>query len=102
MSECIDSYEKAINNRWDYLRDYVKGRYPDDVDLLMSELLGTYCLADDHGDCADNLRIADKSNQEEMNQYMKQFESGCCGFDDWSVTSTKTGKSYSIGFNSGH
>lgn len=72
-------------------------RYGDDIGNWLQDV-AVYEMA--KYDCADNLRVAEKSNKAEMEQYMIAEKRGCCGSycDEFSYK----GRQFLIGFNYGH
>jgi hypothetical protein len=51
---------------------------------------------------ADNFRVAETSNLDEMDEYQQRMDRGCCGFHDEYWTDKETGREFAIGCNFGH
>jgi hypothetical protein len=90
-----------IREQLDAIRQMLldRGYYAPHVERICRHLLTTY-LDDDKYQYADSLRIARTSMPEELREYARVVERGCCGFYD---TALCIGHMvYLIGFNHGH
>jgi len=84
----------------DIIREELVERYGGKIsNRLMSKLEYTY-FNDNEYDYADNLRIARAGNEEEVKEYVKDHNNGCCGYyDDVLVIENDV---FLMGFNYGH
>ena len=53
-------------------------------------------------ECIDNLRFADKADLEQVVEYERQRDHGCCGFVDMEIKHHSSGRTFILGFNHGH
>lgn len=57
---------------------------------------------EDNYENTDNLRMARKSNEQEVAEYREAAEKGCCGLYDEELVVEGTGETILFGFNYGH
>ena len=78
---------------------------PELVAWLNVELGKVIYLQDEYGEpiyeYASDVRMADTSHPDDVNEYARRKEDGCCGSKDWEVTYTD-GRVFMIGFTYGH
>lgn len=77
-----------------------KGFWLDDCERIIDYLYQTYQNDQDYN-YVDNLRIARSWIDEEIKEYERKRDNGCCGCFEGGVTSG-CGRTIRIGFNYGH
>lgn len=53
-------------------------------------------------DCVDNMRVALKSDAEQVGLFEEQRRRGCCGSSEFEEVCPVDGRTYLLGFNYGH
>lgn len=82
------------------IKEWIPDISHDDLVFVANKSANLYRSIDDG--CIDNYRVSRIIDGNHSAKYEEAIESGCCGSTDKTVVNTKTGNSFTIGFNYGH